>query len=65
MEGYSTLVASLFTRFRGGMNFDLLKEMPVGHQFLAYMWVCVYQLLISSLVLSMLRPGSSHLTEPL
>lgn len=53
-EGYSSVLASLFTRYRNSMTFEILNEMPVGHQILGYAWVWSYQLLIPSLVLSML-----------
>ena len=51
-EGYSSVLASLFTRYRNSMTFEILNEMPVGHQILGYAWVWSYQLLIPSLVLS-------------
>jgi len=54
MEGYSTVLASLFFCYRGSVGFDVLKEMPVGEQVLGYSWVLSYQLLVSSLILSML-----------
>lgn len=54
VEGYSSVIASLFTRYRSAMTFEILNEMPVGHQILAYTWVWAYQLLMPSLILSML-----------
>ena len=51
-EGYSSVLASLFTRYRISMTFEILNEMPVGHQILGYMWVWGYQLLMPSLILS-------------
>lgn len=54
LEGYSTALASLFTRYRKSMTFEVLNEMPVGHQILGYTWVWSYQLLMPSLILSML-----------
>eukprot|EP00913_Durusdinium_trenchii_P023555 g22132.t1 len=38
VEGYSSVIASLFTRYRSAMTFEILNEMPVGHQILAYTW---------------------------
>jgi hypothetical protein len=52
LEGYSTALASLFTRYRKSMTFEVLNEMPVGHQILGYTWVWSYQLLMPSLILS-------------
>eukprot|EP00438_Fugacium_kawagutii_P028802 Skav222858 [mRNA] locus=scaffold2201:9184:12922:- [translate_table: standard] len=52
LEGYSTALASLFTRYRNSMTFEVLNEMPVGHQILGYMWTWAYQLLMPSLILS-------------
>lgn len=54
LEGYSTALASLFTRYRKSMTFEVLNEMPVGHQILGYTWVWSYQLLMPSLILSAL-----------
>jgi len=54
LKSYSTALAALFSRYRSSVSAADLQEMPVAHQVLGYTWVLSYQLLVSSLILSML-----------
>lgn len=54
LKGYSNAPSALFSRYRSSVGAAELQELPIAQQVLGYTWVLSYQLLVGSLILSML-----------
>ncbi|CAE7593001.1 pkd2 [Symbiodinium pilosum] len=54
LKGYSNAQSALFSRYRSSVGSGDLQELPIAQQVLGYSWVLSYQLLVGSLILSML-----------
>eukprot|EP00439_Symbiodinium_sp_Y106_P024442 s2546_g2.t7 len=54
LKGYSNAQSALFSRYRSSVGAAELQELPIAQQVLGYTWVLSYQLLVGSLILSML-----------